>query len=324
MSHELENNHMAYVGEVPWHGLGVRVEDNLSANEMLVAANLDWKVEKHPQFIEINGQKIETGQKALVRDSDNSILTYVSDGWEPVQNHEAFEFFQEFVHAGNMKMHTAGSLKMGRRVWGLAKIEDDFEILGKDKIESYLLFSNPHEYGKSVDIRFTSVRVVCNNTITMALNGKSDIMVKLNHSRKFDADMAKRTMGLAHNKTEQFKEAAEFLSSKRFNEQTIRTYFDELFPKKDEKKLPESITSLLNVNETLSRTGQKVYDLLETQPGAEFGEGTWWQALNAVTYATNHVLGRSNDTRMTSAWYGVNRDKNILALNKALDFANAA
>jgi phage/plasmid-like protein (TIGR03299 family) len=328
MAHELEmvngKAQMAWVGDVPWHSLGTKVDDNLSANEMLIAAGLDWTVDKLPQFVEIDGKKIETGQKALVRSSDNSILTYVSDGWNPVQNHEAFDFFHDFVEMGKMKMHTAGSLKMGKRVWGLAKIEEDFEILGRDKIESYLLFSNPHEYGRGIDVRLTNTRVVCQNTLSLALEGKNETMIKLNHSRKFDAEAVKKTLGMAHNKTQEYKEAAEFLSSKRYTNDTARAYLDELFPKSADKKLPESLTSLLNVNETLSRTAQKVFDVIETQPGANLGEGSYWQLLNAVTYFTNHMAGRNLDNRASSLLYGVNRDKNIQALNKAVAFANAA
>jgi len=119
----------------------------------------------------------------LFRSSDGKILSVVSGDWNPVQNHEAFEFFNDFVMAGDMKMHTAGSLREGKNVWALAKVNDDFEILGGDKVEPYLLFSNPHEYGKCIDVRFTAIRVVCNNTLTLALGSTSDLVVRLNHRR---------------------------------------------------------------------------------------------------------------------------------------------
>ena len=112
--------------------------------------------------------------KALVRSSDNKVLTNIGQIWNPVQNEEAFEFFSEYVLAGDMEMHTAGSLKGGQMVWALAKVKESFDLFGGDKVESYLLFSNPHLYGKSIDIRFTPIRVVCNNTLSLSLEQQAE------------------------------------------------------------------------------------------------------------------------------------------------------
>jgi hypothetical protein len=115
MAHELEivngMANMAYRESkgLPWHGLGTPVHDNMTPMEMMKAANLDWKVSKQPSFVEINGKRVLTGQEALVRESDGRILTNVSGAWKPCQNEQAFEFFNEFVSAGDMQMDTAGS-----------------------------------------------------------------------------------------------------------------------------------------------------------------------------------------------------------------------
>jgi len=311
MAHLVET--MAYAGEVPWHGLGVQVIDDLTPAQMLDKAGLDWTVEKIPTYVDYNGQKIPTEDSALVRSSDGKILSVVSGEWNPVQNHEAFEFFHDFIMAGDMKMHTAGSLKEGKNVWALAKVNESFEILGGDKVDSYLLFSNPHEYGKSIDIRFTPIRVVCNNTLSMALGTSSDLVVRLNHRRVFDADMVKRTLGLAHSKMSTYKEAAEFLSSKRYTEDTLNNYLNEIFP----------TLSKAN-NEYLSRPAEQVLAVVDTQPGADFAPGSWWNAFNAVTFSTDHLLGHTNESRLQSAWYGQNRQRKISALNKAIEYAEAA
>ena len=158
MAHLVET--MAYAGETPWHGLGVRVSNDLTPVQMMDKAGLNWGVEKVDSFIRVGDQEIKTGQQALIRTSDNKVLTNVGQDWNPVQNSEAFEFFSEYVLAGDMEMHTAGSLKGGRMVWALAKVKESFDILGGDQVDSYLLFSNPHEYGKSIDVRFTPIRVV--------------------------------------------------------------------------------------------------------------------------------------------------------------------
>jgi phage/plasmid-like protein (TIGR03299 family) len=311
MAHMIET--MAYAGETPWHGLGKKVLPDLTPAQMLKEANLDWTVEKVPTFITRHGKKIATDQRALVRSSDDAILTMVSDDWKPVQNHEAFEFFHDFVMEGDMEMHTAGSIKDGKNVWALAKVKDSFEILGGDRVDSYLLFSNPHEYGKSIDIRFTPIRVVCNNTLTLALGNHSDLMVRLNHRRSFDGDLVKRTLGIASKKMDSYKETAEFLSSKRYTDETLTEYLTAIFPamSKDNKKL-------------ISRPAEQVLSVMDTQPGAAYGEGSWWQVFNAVTFTTDHVLGHNPETRLQSAWYGQNRNRKVLALEKAVEFAEAA
>lgn len=311
MAHNIET--MAYAGETPWHGLGKRVLPDLTPDQMLKEAGLDWTVNKVPSFVELGGKNVPTGQQALVRSSDNSILTMVSDDWNPVQNHEAFEFFHDFVMAGDMEMHTAGSIRDGKNVWALARVKESFEILGGDRVDSYLLFSNPHEYGKSIDIRFTPIRVVCNNTLTLALNSSSDISVRLNHRRSFDGSFVKQTLGIASNKMGLYKDTATFLASKNYTKENVTEYLQSLFPamSKDEKK-------------TMSRPAQQVMDVLETQPGADFGRGTWWQAFNAVTFATDHILGHNNETRLQSAWYGTNRQRKVQALEKAIEMADAA
>jgi hypothetical protein len=169
MAHLVET--MAYAGEVPWHGLGVQVPSDLSPEQMLDKAGLNWTVEKKPAFFEMDDKKFPVGWSALTRSSDNSVLDIVSNDWNPVQNHEAFNFFEEYCRVGDMDMHTAGSLKNGQIVWALAKVKDSFELFKGDQVDSYLLFTNPHRFGQAIDIRFTPIRVVCNNTLQAALNG---------------------------------------------------------------------------------------------------------------------------------------------------------
>ena len=110
MAHELEFVNgvvqMAFVGETPWHGLGAQVADDLAPAEMMKAAGVDWRVQEVDTFAEFNGNKVPTGMKALIRETDGRVLTQVGKGWHPVQNEEAFEFFKDFTDAGKMKMHT--------------------------------------------------------------------------------------------------------------------------------------------------------------------------------------------------------------------------
>ena len=317
MSHEVET--MAYAGQVPWHGLGVKVASDLTPRQMQKQAGLDWTVVKRPSFVTYDGEMINTGTNALLRESDNRVLSpSVGDGWEPVQNTEAFDFFAEFCAAGDMEMHTAGSLKNGEIVWVLAKINESFDVLGEDRVDNFMLFSNPHQYGKSLNVRMTPTRVVCNNTLTMSLNGATNNEVKLNHRREFNANLVKDQMGLAHEKFEQYRDAARFMASKKASGSDLITFYNEVFPAANTKKKEAKEYA------DLSTTAKSAFDVLETQPGAEMAMGTWWNALNSVTFITDHKLGRSSDARMASAWFGVNQTKKLKATNLALELAEAA
>jgi phage/plasmid-like protein (TIGR03299 family) len=304
---------MAYAGDTPWHGLGTKVPADLTPTQMLEAAGLDWSVSKVPAYAKVGGKNVAIGQSALVRSNDNKILDVVSDDWNPVQNEEAFDFFNDFVAAGDMEMHTAGSLKDGQIVWGLAKVKESFELFKGDQIDSYLLFSNFHKYGFSTDVRFTPIRVVCNNTLTLSLNSKVERMAKISHRQVFNPDDVKGMLGIATNKLAQYKEMAQFLGSKRYNNENIVEYFTRIFP----------VTGSGEKKKEVSKNAQYALDVLETQPGAEYAAGTWWQAFNAVTFLTDHVIGRSADTRLTSAWYGYNKGVKTKALETAVEMAEA-
>ena len=204
MAHNIEmvngKAQMAYAGETPWHGLGTVVPPDLTPDQMLEAAGLNWEVEKVPAYAQVDGKQVNIGWSALVRKADSKILDTVSGDWEPVQNSEAFEFFNDFIAEGNMEMHTAGSLAGGQIVWALAKVKDGFDLFGGDTVESYLHFTNFHKYGFSTDVRFTPIRVVCNNTLTLSLNTKVERMVKVSHRNKFSGDDAKLMLGVAADK----------------------------------------------------------------------------------------------------------------------------
>lgn len=318
MAHQVET--MAYAGQVPWHGLGVAVSNDLTPTQMMQKAGLDWRVDEVDCFIKTSNGEVKTGQKALVRSTDDRILTTVGENWNPVQNEQAFEFFSEYVMAGDMEMHTAGSLKDGQMVWALAKVKDSFELFKGDTVDSYLLFSNPHQYGKSIDIRFTPIRVVCNNTLTLSLESKAEKSVRVGHRVEFDPSSVKEALGIASKKMNTYKEMAQFLGSKRYTQDNVIEFFNDIFPRTADKRVQGKALSL----DTLSRNAKLCYDALETQPGAEFAEGSWWQAFNSVTFVTDHVQGRNADNRLYSNWFGGNEMRKRNAINKAVEYAEVA
>lgn len=317
MAHMVET--MAYAGELPWHGLGEKVSNDLTPRQMMEKAKVDWRVQEVESFIQYNGEIKPTGQKSLVRESDGKILTNVGENWKPVQNETAFEFFSEFVLSGDMEMHTAGSLRDGQYVWALAKVKESFDVFGEDTVESYLLFSNPHVYGKSIDVRFTPIRVVCNNTLTLSLSGKAKNGVRIGHRTDFNPNTVKETLGLAHEKFAQYKEMAEFLGSRKVDAESLIQYYNTVFPNTSRTQ-----EKTVKTYEDLSRNAQLCYDALEVQPGAQFAPGTWWQAFNSVTYITDHVQGRNKENRLHNQWFGTNQARKLEAANQAVEFAKAA
>jgi len=219
-----------------------------------------------------------------------------------------------------MEMHTAGSLRNGQMVWALAKVKESFDVFGDDRVDAYFLFSNPHQYGKSIDVRFTPIRVVCHNTLTMSLQQSADRSVKVGHRQVFDPDRVKADLGLAHEKFAKYKEMAQFLGSKRFTVESLISFYDEVYPSTSRTAEKVPATSV----EELSRSARMCYDALETQPGAQYGEGTWWQAFNSVTYVTDHLQGRSAEQRLHNQWFGYNQPRKVQAAEKAVEFALAA
>ena len=306
---------MAYAGELPWHGLGVKVIDDLTPEQMMQKAGVDWSVEKQ-DLVTAGGSTVKSKQ-ALVRLSDGEDLDIVGKGWNPVQNAEAFNFFEEYVRAGDMQMHTAGSLNGGKMVWALAKTNESFELFNGDVTENYFLFSNPHEFGKAIDIRMTPIRVVCNNTLTLSLSQDSNAMLKVNHRKEFDSSEVKEQMGIAKEKMEQYKSMAEFLGSKRYTSENIVQYFNEGYGSPAKEKVD-------GVLPFTSNNAKVAMENLDTQPGANFAQGSFWNAFNTVTYMADHVQGRETSSRMESSWYGRNRRVKLKALDKALEYAEAA
>ena len=315
MAHNVET--MAYAGEVPWHGLGVPVSNDLTPVQMMEKAGLNWTVEQIDSYVNVGDKQIPTGMKSLVRSSDNKVLTNIGQVWNPVQNEDAFNFFSEYVMKGDMEMHTAGSLKGGQLVWALAKVKESFDLFGGDTVESYLLFSNPHKYGFSIDVRFTPIRVVCNNTLSLSLEAKAERSVKVGHRTEFNASEVKKALGIASAKLHEYKDMAQFLGSKRYNIDDLVEYYNTVFPRTADKRVQNQKLSV----ETLSKNAKAAFDAIEQQPGAKFAEGSWWQAFNSVTYVTDHVQGRNADNRLYSSWFGGNQVRKRDALKTALQFA---
>jgi phage/plasmid-like protein (TIGR03299 family) len=311
---------MAYAGETPWHGLGNRVADNLTPEEMLVAAGLDWQVLRASMMAKHGDDIIETDEfGVLIRDVDGKILGPCGRSYVPVQNRDVFKFFDKFVKAGDMSMNTAGSLDGGRQVWGLANIRQGFTLPGGDEVQGHLLISHPHQWGKSLTIMFTPIRVVCNNTLTMAL-GIDGQRFRMPHVREFDMDVqqaAEEALGLATAQLVEFEDTSNRLAQAQYHEDDFKKFLCQVF----QPTLPvEDVTDMTKWN----RTVNNVHQLVGTQPGADMSAGSWWSALNAVTYFVDHKAGRDRDSSLKSAWFGPRSALKRRALDLATEYAEAA
>ena len=324
MAHLVET--MAYANEAPWHRLGVQVSEDITTDDMLIKAGLNWNINKEAMMT-INTKQSVPEQYALVRDVDNFVLGTCGKAYKPVQPKEVMDFFREFVDNGGMKMETAGSLSNGRQIWALAKINESFTLGKQDRVEGYLLFSSPNVVGKALRIMFTPVRVVCNNTLTQALSNASGTgEFRLHHANQFDPAVAKSALGLAKGQLDEFGKAAEFLASKRVDMQELQHYFSALWPTGSAKNAIRG--EVANDNEEasygISRTAEAAMTIFDMQPGADFFPDSWWNAFNAVTYIVDHVAGRSEHNRMKNAWFGGGERLKRQALESAINYARAA
>jgi len=328
MAHEVET--MAYVGETPWHGLGTNVEEGISPQKILEAAGLDWELQKTPVMTKY--QDAETGEEieniipdkfSITRTTDGQSMTICGKDWQPTQNKEAFEFFDHFCEVGGARMETAGSLKGGRHVWGLANLNTGFETSPGDKTNGYLLFSLPHFVGSTIKVQTTSVRVVCNNTLSFALS-RSDANYKQNHMSNFNFDLAKEAV---ENARETIAQQGKFMSKlkgvKMGQDDAIQFYRDLITPealKEVEEEL--SITDVKAFLETgkgkSSRLG-KIVDCYQNGAGADTKSA--YGVLQGLTNWCDHASGYRADSRMFSSWFGVNDTLKTKAQKQLLDLA---
>lgn len=218
---------MFYVREKPWHGLGVEVKEALDSESALDMAGLNWKVIQ--ENISTGDGEIISGYKANVRDSDGRVLGVVSDRYKIIQNDEAFRFTDELIGEG-VRYETAGSLSDGKRVWILAKLPQQY-IIGGEKITPYLVFSNTHDGSGSVKVAITPIRVVCNNTLNLALKTAKRSFSMIHTGNIADKiEEAHDTLFMAEEYMDELGKEFEVLNNQRISDDKVREYIDILLP----------------------------------------------------------------------------------------------
>lgn len=275
---------MMYVREVPWHGLGVNLEEAPTSKDAIKYAELDWRVESKPIYDSF-GKEIK-GFKANTRDKDNSVLGIVSDRYKIVQNDEAFEFTDSLIEEGEVRYETAGSLKNGKQIWLLAKMPET-KILD-DKFDPYICFTNAHDGTGAIKVACTPIRVVCNNTLNIAL-ASAKRSWSTRHMGNLESKLieAKETLGLANEYMKALDEEANRLTEVKITDAELEAYFDALYPIDKEKDSPRKIKNILDMKENLF----KCYNM----PDISTYKGNAWGVVNAITDMADHI----SPSRMT-------------------------
>ena len=344
MAHEFESGFV--VREAAWHGLATVLTDVPSIEAGIIEAGMDWEVTACPIRV-LTGtshgqdQYIEaSGWQANVRASDSSVLGIVSDKYKILQNKEAFGWFQPFIDNGTCALESAGSLKSGKFVWVLAKIQGrEAEVTDGDRLESYLLLSNSHDGSRAITVAFTGIRVVCWNTLSSAHSiadknadkktGQATRVLHVGDMRK-NLDDVQKVIDVAARKMIVIAETARELQKREIDEASFYKYLENVYaPERDDlrKRLKAVYTAVDNTalsdeaRKEAKTMGMEIEEKLATPfrkdstimrlgrlfaegPGSEMAGKTLWGALSAVTHYEEHERPGSNEARLASSWMG--------------------
>lgn len=269
---------MFYVRETPWHGLGINVDEALESEEALKVAGLDWTVNQTPIFTDEN--MLIPNYKANVRSTDRKILGVVTDRYKVVQNKEAFSFTDSLLGQG-VRYETAGSLQEGKKVWLLAKMPEEFRILD-DEISPYLVFFNSHDGSGAIKVAMTPVRVVCQNTLNLALSTTKRIWTT-NHTGNIESKLieATRTLSLANEYMKQLGNEAFSLSKVKLNDKRVLDFINDLLPIPD----MATVTQINNIKLLRNDFKNRYFEA----PDLKLMPKNAWRFINAASDFATHV-----------------------------------
>lgn len=319
-----------FVGETPWHGLGLRLEKSPNTDTAIRAAGLNWNVVKKPVYAFDGGAFcVVPGYQATVREDrwgqhECTPFGLVGENYEVLQNRDAFAFFEPLIQSGSVTYETAGALGDGERVWMLAKVHGDIRIKGEDRIERYLLLSNGHDGRTALQIRFTPVRVVCMNTLIWAL-ASSDNILKAHHGRGMNrrVERAEEAVKLILGRYDELATHFERLAAVSMTTEKLARYVNTVFPtpKRKPNQTDRSYEQNVAENNRLRDTSARLF--IEGRGNDQAAiRGTLWAAYNGVTEVLDHYLGyRDRNHRMESLCFGDGERTKRRAFDVALDFA---
>lgn len=303
MAHELTITNgkaeMAFVGETPWHGLGQQLKEDSTIEDWQFQAGMDWTINSAPvNYVAGGNNQTYAGQNVLYRSDNHMPLAVVSNRYKAVQPKEVLEFFRDLVAENGFKIHTAGTLRGGKRMWALAETGKYGEVCKDDGVGGFLLLSTSCDRTLSTTARFTTVRVVCNNTLTAAVNHDAH-KVSFSHIQHFDHEVVKAKLCSAVESFGAFMEMAKVLQKQKLSLSQASLIVKQLVAPVSQIKREEY--DLQN-----NRAYQKIMALFDEEAkGVELVGHTKWGMLNAVTEYVDHFSpSRNQDARLDSAWFG--------------------
>lgn len=336
MAHELDFSKgkaaIAFRGEVPWHGHGENILPQDSIDDIRIKAGIDYDVIKTPVQYSVPMDSAFGPRKGAgtgLAKSDNSCVLYRSDTgddlsvvstkYQVVQPKEVIEFYRDLTEQFGFRLEVVGALKGGRKVWALANTREAFALRGDDKVKGYLLLATSYDGTMATQARFTSIRVVCNNTLSAAqYEGRADVTVP--HSKKFNAEAVKNALGIGA-AWERFHESAEKMQERIVSrEETTRLFLDAYYGLRTQQQIDAFQQDEKN-NARAEKLITRLTDALFASPGAQLASarGTLWGVLNAVTYDIDHTLpSRDTGTRLDKAWFGTGNAIKNRALQRAI------
>ena len=306
MAHEIQNNtltglaEIAYVGEKPWHGLGQELQQDATIEDWIVSAGMAWEVIGSPvRFNTTGGTQVYHGQQVLHRSDTGTPLSIVSEDFRVVQPAEVLEFFRDLTQIHKMKLNVAGCLFGGKRFWATAETGLAADILPGDGVRGQLLLMTGIDGMVATSAKFVSTRVVCNNTLQVAMGETGGRQVRRTHRQTFDAHQVKLDLGLINGAWDKYIQDMKKLTTVKMNDDTAAEFFKRLVAKPMDAKLDGGMSraTINTVDELMHR--------LRNGLGAESGRGTAWNVLNAVTEKYTHgTARRDTDRQFINSVYG--------------------
>ena len=302
MAHEIDmsnsRQNMAFVGQTPWHGLGSQLAPGADIEIWRAAAGLAWNVAETETLFRFDGEiRVVPDTKVLLRSDTKAPLSVVSKWYNTVQPGEVLGFFDELVKAGGFELETAGALRGGRRIWALARVGEAAKIVEGDMVKPYLLLATSYDASMATTAQFTSVRVVCNNTLSAAI-GNGEQKVKIPHLSKFNAAEVRDQLSIAISGWDEFLMQTRRMAATPLDAQAADAYLLDVF-KCDVETLeaPEKTRK--------SKAYKSVLALFEgTAAGSEMVGQSLWGAVNAVTEYVDHQRGAKRESALDAAWFG--------------------
>lgn len=321
MAHQLQQ--MAYVGAEPWHGLGSRLPEKQPIEVWQQEAGMDWQIKETPvRFMAESVGNLGSihsfpEQKVLYRSDSKEALSVVSQRYQVVQPREVLEFYRDLTEVSGYQLETAGVLKGGRKFWALARTGQSAALKGNDQVNGYLLLATSCDGTLATTATPTTIRVVCNNTLAVALNGASQA-IKVPHSTRFDALAVKQQLGIAVSQWDGFMYRMRTLAERKVKSHEAMNYFLRVLC---DTPAGNSESPAL-VNERALKRVMALYDGQGKGAELDAAKGTAWGLLNAVTeYVDHERRARSTEYRMDSAWFGQGAAIKQRALDTALQLA---